>query len=433
MTAIREDRIIAGRGAPEMAFTADEMRAVVNQLLESWPRPLRRILVLPPDFTRFHSSAGELAMMFYEQLSPQSQVDVMPALGTHTPMEPEQIATMFPGIPANRFLVHNWREDIITLGEVPGAFVEQISEGKISYSIAAQINRRLVEGQYDLIVSIGQVVPHEVAGMANHNKNLLVGVGGADMVNKSHFLGAVHGMERMMGRVNTPVRQVFDYAEEHFLGDLPVAYLLTVKERDTQGRLQVRGLYAGQGKAPFKEAATLSQQVNLDLLDRSIKKALVWLDPAEYKSTWLGNKAIYRLRMAMADDGDLIVLAPGIRMFGEDPDNDTLIRRYGYNGTPHTLELVERHEDLRNNLSAAAHLIHGSSEGRFRITYAAGGLTRDEVESAGFTYADPDAITRQFQPERLHSGWNTVNGEEIFYVDNPALGLWALRNHFNAI
>lgn len=433
MTAIREDRIIAGRGAPEMAFTADEMRAVVNQLLESWPRPLRRILVLPPDFTRFHSSAGELAMMFYEQLSPQSQVDVMPALGTHTPMEPEQIATMFPGIPANRFLVHNWREDIITLGEVPGAFVEQISEGKISYSIAAQINRRLVEGQYDLIVSIGQVVPHEVAGMANHNKNLLVGVGGADMVNKSHFLGAVHGMERMMGRADTPVRQVFDYAEENFLGDLPVAYLLTVKERDAQGRLQVRGLYAGQGKAPFTEAAALSQQVNLDLLDRPIKKALVWMDPSEYKSTWLGNKAIYRLRMAMEDDGDLIVLAPGIRMFGEDPDNDTLIRRYGYRGTPHTLELVERHEDLRNNLSAAAHLIHGSSEGRFRITYAAGGLTRDEVESAGFTYADPDAITRQFQPERLDCGWNTVNGEEIFYVDNPALGLWALRDHFKAI
>jgi nickel-dependent lactate racemase len=280
-------------------------------------------------------------------------------------------------------------------------------------------------------------VPHEVAGIANQNKNVFIGAGGAETINKTHFLGAVYGMERMMGRAETPVRRVLDYMTEHFTKGLPIVYVLTVRARDTSrgrdasGRLVTRGLFAGDDAACFARGAALCRRVNVDLLDEPIKKGVVFLDAAEFKSTWLGNKAIYRTRMAMADGGELIILAPGVREFGEDAEIDRLIRRYGYRGTPHTLKMVEAHNELAANLSAAAHLIHGSSEGRFTITYCAGQLTRDEIEGAGFAYAGLDEMMKRYSPHRLKDGYNALpDGEKVFFVSNPGLGLWALRSQF---
>ena len=422
---------LLGHGSTTTIITPDEQRELMARAIESWNLPAgARILVLAPDFTRFHSGAGELTSMLYQLVGDRVRVDVMPTLGTHMPMEREELETMYPGIPLDRFLVHNWRTDTVSLGEIPSSFIEEQSEGKLHYAMNAEVNRAVVQGGYDLVVSIGQVVPHEVIGMANHNKNVFVGAGGADFLNKSHFLGAVYGMERIMGRMDTPVRAVTDYAESLLPDHVRIVYVLTVKAGNGEGRLHLRGLYIGEGKEPYYHAARLAQQANLTLLDEPIRKALVYLDPREFRSTWLGNKAIYRLRMAMADDGDLLVLAPGVRMCGEDRDNDVLIRRYGYHGTPHTLRLVEEVEEMRRNLSVAAHLIHGSPEGRFRIVYAAGGLTREEVESLGFGYADPAEVERRYHPEKLRRGRNDVGGEEVFYVDNPALGLWALRRDF---
>ncbi|MDD4622421.1 MAG: D-mannonate epimerase, partial [Kiritimatiellae bacterium] len=161
------------------------------------------------------------------------------------------------------------------------------------------------------------------------------------------------------------------------------------------------------------------------------KKCVVYLDPAEFKSTWLGNKAVYRTRMAMADGGELLILAPGVKEFGEDAQIDALIRKYGYFGTPKTLEAVKANADLQENLGAAAHLIHGSSEGRFGITYAPGHLTREEIEGAGFKYADVKAMMARYNPEMLKDGINVMpDGEEIFYISNPAIGLWSVRERF---
>jgi hypothetical protein len=134
--------------------------------------------------------------------------------------------------------------------------------------------------------------------------------------------------------------------------------------------------------------------------------------------------------MALADGGELIVLAPGVKEFGEDPAIDKLIRKYGYVGTPAVLKAVEENADLAGNLSAAAHLIHGSSEGRFSITYCPGHLTREEVEGVNFRYASLAEMTARYDPAKLKDGYNTVAGEEIFYIPNPALGLWAYRGRF---
>ncbi|HJZ39991.1 MAG TPA: lactate racemase domain-containing protein [Bacteroidales bacterium] len=386
-----------------------------------------RVLVVPPDFTRYHSQAGKLTSLVHEYYG-DKLTDVLPALGTHSPMTQEQISIMFPGVPGDIFRVHDWRNDVVTVGRVPGKFVAEITDNALSYDWPAQLNKLVYQGGHDLILSIGQVVPHEVIGMANYNKNLFVGTGGEEGINKSHFLGAVYGLERLMGRADNPVRKLLNYASEHFTGNLPVVYVHTVVDRDEQGQLVIRGLYIGDEEAVFTRAADLSLRVNFTLLDKPLKKVVVYLDPSEFKSTWLGNKSIYRTRMAIADAGELIVLAPGVKEFGEDAEIDRLIRKYGYFGTPETLRKLRENKDLGENLSAAAHLIHGSSEGRFSITYCPGHLTKDEIESVNFGYAPVREMLQKYNPALLRDGNNVLDsGEEIFYISNPALGLWASR------
>jgi nickel-dependent lactate racemase len=343
-------------------------------------------------------------------------------------MRPDQIAHMFPGVPADLFRVHNWRTDVETLGEVPAEFIRQQSEGKLDYAWPAQVNKLISQGGFDLILSIGQVVPHEVIGMANYTKNILVGAGGREGINRSHYLGAVYGMERIMGHALNPVRNVLNYASDHFLGHLPIVYVHTVVGRKPDGSLAVRGLFIGDDIECFTKAAELSLEVNFEILDRQIQKAVVYLDPHEFHSTWIGNKAVYRTRMALADGAELIILAPGVKEFGEDKGIDALIRKYGYRGTPATLEAVRANPDLGSDLSAAAHLIHGSSEGRFKITWCPGHLTREEIEGVGFAYGDLNSMLQRYDPAKLSHGFNRVDGEEVFFVGNPGLGLWAHRS-----
>lgn len=397
----------------------------------------QKVLIVPPDYTRFQSRSGELTEIAWQYYG-DNLTDILPALGTHTPMTEEQIESMFGQTPRHLFRDHDWRNDVVTLGEVPPEYVKEVSEGAVDFSWPAQVNMLLIEGNFDLILSIGQVVPHEVVGMANHNKNILVGTGGVEGINKSHFVGAAYGMEKMMGHADTPVRKIFNYASEKYLKDFPIVYVLTVVGVNKEDELQTYGLFVGDSLDVFDKAAKLSLQVNFQMLNQPLEKVLVWLDPTEFKSTWLGNKSIYRTRMAIADGGELIVLAPSLKEFGEDKEIDRLIRKYGYLGTPKTLKAVDENKELRNNLSAAAHLIHGSSEGRFKIRYCPGkdpgNLTREEIESVGFLWGDIDEVKARYPIKYLKEGHNIMtNGDEVYYIANPALGLWAYKERFEML
>jgi nickel-dependent lactate racemase len=382
------------------------------------------VLAIPPDITRLHSQAGFLTQLLWQHYREHLKA-VLPALGTHAPMRPDELTRMFGDMPHELFRVHNWRTDVETVGEVPAEFIHQQSEGKLRFPWPAQVNRMLLEGGFDLILSIGQVVPHEVIGMANFNKNILVGTGGREGINRSHYLGAVYGMERIMGRAENPVRAILNYASDRFLRHVPIVYVQTVVGRRADGTLATRGLYIGDDQECFLRAADLSVKVNFEHLDEPIRKAVVYLDPHEFHSTWIGNKAIYRTRMALADGAELIILAPGVSTFGEDMTIDTMIRKYGYHGTPATIAAVDANPDLAAELGAAAHLIHSSSEGRFKITWCPGQLSREEIEGVGFSYADLPEMLERYDPDKLVHGYNKVNGEEIFYIANPGLGLWA--------
>jgi len=417
------------RGSPNAKLSVDDLRAGLFQALERLG-PRQRVLVVPPDFTRLHSQAGILTKLIHDYYGPRL-TDVLPALGTHTPMTPGQIAEMYAGVPPALFRVHHWRTGVVTVGEVPAEFVRQASGGAVDFPWQAQLASLIWTGKHDLILSVGQVVPHEVVGMASYNKNIFVGTGGTESINQSHFVGAAYGMERMMGRADTPVRRILNYASEHFTKHLPIVYVHTVVGNDVGGKKCVRGLFVSDDGSGFDQGAALSLKVNFEMLDEPLKKVVVYLDPGEFKSLWLGNKSIYRTRMALADGGELIVLAPGVKEFGEDREIDRLIRKYGYRGTPAALAAVKANAELRNNLGAAAHLIHGSSEDRFNITYCPGHLTQEEIESVNFRYADLKQMTARYHPARLKDGWNVMpDGEKIFFISNPALGLWAYRGRF---
>ena len=401
------------RGSKTDVITAEDTRAILKQVFDAMG-PKKRVLALPPDFTRANSYAGPITEMVYDYYG-DTLTDVMPALGTHSPMSPEQIKAMFGHLPADKIRVHDWRNDIVTVGTVPGSYVKEVSEGKLDYEMNAQVNKLLLDPSFDLILSIGQVVPHEVIG-----------------INQSHFIGASYGMERIMGRAKSPVRDVFEYAKVHFLKNVPIVYVLTVRAKDeASGEMVTRGLFIGDDFECFQKAADLSLATNFIMVEREIKKCIVYLDPEEFKSTWLGNKAVYRTRMALADNAELIVLAPGLKEFGEDKTIEGLIRKYGYKGTPHTLACTNANADLQANLGASAHLIHGSSEGRFKIIYCPGDeVSREEIEGVGFEYCHYNDMVARYPVESLKDGWNTVNGEEVYYISNPALGLWAYPDRF---
>jgi nickel-dependent lactate racemase len=403
-----------------------EKAALVGALKASLEgKTLKKVLLLPPDYTRMYSGAGIITAVYYDLLKDSCEVDILPALGTHEAMTREECSAFFgEGVPFEKIIVHNWKTDVVKLGEVPAEFVSEVSEGLVANKIDVEVNRLIMDKSYDLIISIGQVVPHEVVGMANYSKNIFVGCGGSSMINSSHMLGAFYGMERVMGKDFSPVRRVFDYAQEKFLADVPLMYVLTVTTNKGDDTF-IHGLFIGNQRELFEQAVEMSQAKNLTCVGPPLQKVVVYLDEREFKSTWLGNKAIYRTRMAMAQGGELIILAPGVRKFGEDDENDRLIRKYGYVGRVRVLELVKENEDLQANLSVAAHLIHGSSDGRFHITYCTEKLTEQEVTGASFAYMPYCKAVELYNPAELIDGINTLaNGEEIFYISNPALGLW---------
>lgn len=388
------------------------------------PSP-RRVLLLPPDITRMHSGAGWLTEAFYNIFDDEAEVHVIPTLGQHEPHTAEQNRQMFGDIPPHAIHVHDWRNGVVPLGEVPASFVQHVTSGAADWSIPIWLNSMVIQQPWDLIIHIGHVVPHEVLGFANHNKNYFIGLGGKDTICASHIAAACCGIENNLGNLITPVRRCFNKAEDEFLSQLPDFYVQLVMARNAKGKLVHTGVYIGDDLDTYIEAAKQSRRQNITILPQPLEKVVCYMQGDEFFSTWVANKAIYRTRMAIADGGELLILAPGLRRFGEQPDVDALIRKYGYCGTHTIMHEYRCQQDLQELAHAAAHLIHGSTEGRFQVTYAPGFLSREEIEQVGFRYADLTTMLGKYPPDRLQEGWNVVEGERIYFIPTPSAGLWA--------
>ncbi|MCE5345705.1 MAG: lactate racemase domain-containing protein [Bacteroidales bacterium] len=383
-----------------------------------------KILLLPPDITRAHSGAGWITNLLYNYFSPSAEVFIMPTLGQHVPHTEEQNLWMFGDIPKENILIHNWKKDGKRIGTIPAEYVKQTTDGKADWEIPVSINRRLFEEKWDIIINIGHVVPHEVLGFANHNKNYFIGLGGKDMICASHMAAACYGIENNLGNLITPLRHCFNKAESEFLRQLPDMFIQLVMKYNLDGNLVHSGFYCGDDMDTYLMAAMQSMKENITVVP-PLKKVVAMMQGNEFFSTWVANKAIYRTRKAMADGGELIIIAPGLKRFGEQDEVDKVIRKYGYAGTPEIMKLWKENEDLQDLTHATAHLIHGSSEGRFKITYAPGYLSKEEIESVNFNYLEYNKAVDLYNPEKLKNGFNTLaNGEEIYFISTPSAGLW---------
>jgi len=410
-------------------------RARVEELLDATIAEARtrlcdtpkRVLLLPPDITRMHSGSGWITEYLYKALEAEADIHVIPTLGQHEPHTPEQNRQMFGDIPNERIHAHDWRDGVTHVGEVPAEYVKEVSGGIADWPIPITLNSMLMDEQWDLIINIGHVVPHEVLGFANHNKNYFIGLGGKDLICAAHMMAACCGIENNLGNLLTPTRQCFNKAEDELLGDLPDLYVQVVLARDDKGDLVHTGFYAGDDLETYLGAARQSREQNITALEEPLDKVVCVMQGDEFFSTWVANKAVYRTRMALADDGELIIIAPGLKRFGEQGDVDDFIRKYGYVGTPKVMEGYREHEDMQDLAHATAHLIHGSSEGRFKITYAPGHLTKEEVEGVNFGYLDFNEATAKYNIDNLTEGFNEVDGERIYFIPTPSAGLWATK------
>lgn len=411
----------------------DRLRELMEQTAAEARRRLcakpKRVLLLPPDITRMHSGVGRMTEMLYHHFAGEAEVFVIPTLGQHVPHTPEENQLMFGSIPEERILKHDWRDGCVLVGEISGEEVAASCGGVADWPIPLTLNRTLMEEPWDIIINIGHVVPHEVLGFANHNKNYFIGVGGKELICASHLMAATCGIENNLGNLITPVRHCFNLAEDRYLGHLPDLYVQVVLARDEQDRLVHTGVFVGDDLETYLAAARQSREQNITVFDEPVKKIVCVMQGDEFVSTWVANKSVYRTRMALADGGELLVLAPGLKRFGEQPDVDAIIRKYGYSGTPHVMAEYQYQPDLQELAHATAHLMHGSSEGRFKITYAPGNLTQAEIESVNFSYADLPAMIERYQPDQRREGWNkTDDGEEFYFIPTPSAGLWATRD-----
>jgi nickel-dependent lactate racemase len=416
---------------------ADRLQRLVEQTLDEARRRIcaqpKRVLLLPPDITRMHSGAGRLTEMLYRLLADDADVHVIPTLGQHVPHTPEENRRMFGTIPEERIHVHDWRDGCVPLGSIPADFVARITHGRADWAIPVVVNRMLMEEPWDLVINVGHVVPHEVLGFANHTKNYFIGLGGKETICAAHMMAACCGIENNLGQLITPLRACFNKAEDECLGRLPDLYVQIVMARDSQGDLVTTGLHVGDDLETYLAAARQSRAQNITVFDAPVRKMVCVMQEDEFASTWVANKAIYRTRMALADDGELVIIAPGLKRFGEQSDVDALIRRVGYVGTPRVMDQYRTDLPMQDLAHATAHLIHGSSEGRFTITYAPGHLTRAEVEGVNFAFADLASVISRYRPEHSKEGWNrTADGEGYFFIPTPSAGLWMSRDKLEA-
>ncbi|MBN2213576.1 MAG: DUF2088 domain-containing protein [Bacteroidales bacterium] len=406
------------------------MEQLVEEARKRFNRPIRKVLLLPPDITRYHSGAGKITNMLYHILGSSCHIDIIPTLGQHVKHTRSENQWMFGNIPNRCFIVHDWQTSCTLLGEISKEFVKYVSDDHADWPIPIEINRAVIEGEYDLIVNIGQIVPHEVLGFANQNKNYFIGLAGKSTICASHMMAAAYGIEDNLGQIITPLRGCYFLAERDYLKNIPDVYVLIVKTRNNEGETHTTGLYVGEDTQTYINAAKYAREHTIHVFKKPLQKVVCIMDQKEFKSTWVANKAIYRTRKVIADGGELLIIAPGVERFGEQKEVDLLIRKYGYKGTPYTLNAYNSDPELHELGHAAAHLMHGSSEGRFKITYAPGKLSRDEITGVGFDYVDIQKAINIYKPETLKDGLNIINGEEIYFIPSPSLGLWTAREKF---
>jgi len=414
---------VIGEGSADTDLNHEQLSAIVEQALEII-KPGERILAIIPDKTRDDNTdiLFPITSRILDQRSVKS-FDALVAQGTHPPMSPAQKVfklglDQFTGTVFD----HRWDrpEDLITLGELTADQVTELTAGLITKAVPVTLNKLLAPGIYDTVLVFGATVPHEVAGFAGGAKYFFPGVAGPELTHMTHWLGALAGIETIIGEVETPTRRLIEAATA--LVPAKIISLNTVLSRDDEGRLITYALFAGEIREALRKAAAVSGQVHIKYTGRKYKRVVALLDP-HYDELWVGGKASYKLGAIIEDGGELIIYAPHLTKISE--THGELIEKYGYAPLESVRDMLGVSEELRENLCIAAHLAHVTYAGRldehghvvprYRITMASGldertcrQVNLGYVDYRGFDYEslrdDPDTLIVKDAGRDLYKG-----------------------------
>ena len=371
---------VVGRGAAEVALEPAELREIVREALFDIDRG-ERVLAIIADKTRddntptlFPFAAAVLAERGVQQF------DVLVAQGTHGAMsDADKLAKIGSALPFSNIFDHQWdkTEELVTIGELEGDRVSELTGGLIDRPIELRINRLLREGLYDSVLIFGGTVPHEVAGFAGGAKYFFPGVAGPELTHATHWLAALATVEKIIGRVETPTRHLIEAAAD-FVPSRVISFT-SVVTRDAANELQTHALFAGDFRGALRQAVEVSRHVHIKYTGRKYNRVAALLDE-HYDELWVGGKASYRLGPVIEEGGELIIYAPHLTRLSD--THGYLIERYGYAPLEVVRELLEQSAELKENLCVAAHLTQvayagrSNSEGRvvprYHITMATG-------------------------------------------------------------
>jgi len=417
---------VFGRGSPESALTEHELAIIVKQGLEAI-RPHERVLAIVPDKTR-DDSTDILFPIAAEILEERGVAcfDALIAQGTHPPMSEDQKLSKlgigssgFPG----RLFDHRWDlpDELVTLGELSEATVIRLTGGLLTHAVPVSLNKLLARGVYDTVLVFGATVPHEVAGFAGGAKYFFPGVAGPELTHSTHWLGALAGIENIIGQTETPTRHLIEAAADLIAAQ--IISLNTVVSRTADGRLITHALFAGDIREAFRRAVEVSKQVHIRYTGRKYKTVVALLD-RHYDELWVGGKASYKLGAIIEDGGELIIFAPHLIRISE--THGELIEKYGYAPLESVRDMLGVSPELRENLCIAAHLAHVAYAGRiddqgrvvprYRITMATG-LDEATCKKVNLGYLD----YRTFDYEKLREDPDTLivkdAGRDLYKIE----------------
>jgi nickel-dependent lactate racemase len=355
------------------------LTAIIQQALDVI-QPGERVLAIIPDKTR-DDNTHQLFPIANEFLNKRgvASFDALVAQGTHPPMSQSQKLSKI-GLAnfSGQLFDHRWDEadELIKLGDLSPETVHDLTGGLIDQAVPVSINKLLAPGIYDTVLVFGATVPHEVAGFAGGAKYFFPGVAGPELTHTTHWLGALAGIENIIGQVETPTRRLIEAA-----ADLIPARIISLNSVVSRhdGELVTYALFTGDIREAFRRAAEVSREVHIRYTGRKYKSVVALLDP-HYDELWVGGKASYKLGAIIEEGGELIIYAPHLTKLSE--THGALIEKYGYAPLESVRDMLGVSQELRENLCIAAHLAHVAYAGRlddrgkivprYRITMASG-------------------------------------------------------------
>ncbi len=422
-----------GLGFTDRTLTDDEIAALTRSFLAEQALDGKRVLILIPDGTR-SAPIPQMFRLFHRELEARvSQLDYLIALGTHQPMSseavnrlvgvsPEEWTSTFPKV---RVFNHEWSnpETFVTLGVISEDEVAEISQGMLRQAVNVRINRLVTE--YDRLIICGPVFPHEVVGFSGGNKYLYPGVSGPEVIDLSHWLGALITSYTIIGTSGiTPVRRLINKAAA--MVKTPKSCFAMVV---APGGNKLAGLYTGTPEAAWGEAAALSAKIHIKYMDRPFKRVLSVM-PRMYDDIWTAAKGMYKLEPVIADGGEVVIYAPHITEFSYTHGN--LLAEIGYHVRDYFVKQWDRFKDYPGGILAHSTHLRGigmydaktGEQPRIRVTLATG-ISPERCAAHNLGYLDPATINPADWAGREEEGILLVpkSGEILYRLSNQVSGI----------